>query len=90
MAGHGRPRGSPKVGGRVKGTPNKLTGELKSMILSAAERAGGEGGAVAYLAAQATENPTAFLALLGKLVPLTAEGETGSLIVNLVRFADPT
>jgi hypothetical protein len=63
---------------------------LKSMILSAAERAGGEGGAVAYLSAQATENPTAFLALLGKLVPLTAEGETGSLIVNLVRFADPT
>lgn len=27
-----RPKGTPKTGGRVKGTPNKVTGTLKSWI----------------------------------------------------------
>ena len=41
------------------------------MILEALESAGG----VAYLKQQATENPTAFLALLSKLVPRTGKLE---------------
>jgi hypothetical protein len=39
----------------------------------AAEEAGGrgpEGGLVGYLKKQALENPTAFLSLLGKVIPL--------------------
>lgn len=62
-----------KTGGRKKGTPNKLTGELKEMILQAAEAAHSD-GTVGYLTHQAGENPVAFMALLGKVLPMTVEG----------------
>lgn len=65
----GRPKGLPKTGGRKKGTPNKRTALLKDSILEAAEQAGDEGGIVGYLEQQARENPAAFLALLGKVLP---------------------
>ena len=38
--------------------------------LEAAEKAGGEGGTVAYLLEQARVNPGQFLALLGKVLPM--------------------
>jgi hypothetical protein len=59
--------------GRVAGVPNKISGALRDMILQATERAGGEDGAVGYLAEQAKKNPQAFLALLGKTLPLSSE-----------------
>ena len=52
-------------GGSRKGRPNKLTADLKAMILGALDKAGGE----AYLLRQAHENPTAFMRLLGKILP---------------------
>lgn len=64
-----RPKGSPKVGGRVKGTPNKMTAAVKDMILQALNEAHKDGG-VAYLKDQAAKNPTAFLTLVGKVLPL--------------------
>lgn len=60
-----------KTGGRVKGTPNKLTGALKDMILSALDTAGG----VNYLVAQAHDNPSAFMTLVGKVLPLQVGGD---------------
>lgn len=51
--------------GRPKGTPNKITKALKDMILGALDDVGGQ----AYLARQAEENPTAFLTLIGKVLP---------------------
>ncbi len=62
-----RQRGTRKTGGRRKGAPNKLSGALKDMILTALDRAGG----VAYLVRQSEENPVAFMALLGKVLPQT-------------------
>jgi hypothetical protein len=59
-----------KTGGRAKGTPNKVTGALREMVLAALEAAGG----VEYLARQAEQNPAAFLTLLGKVLPLTVQG----------------
>jgi len=56
--------------GRPKGTPNKATKQLKEMILEALDRKGG----VAYLVVQADENPTAFLTLIGKVLPMTIAG----------------
>lgn len=53
-----------KSGGRTKGVQNVITRELKEMIFAALEDVGGQN----YLAAQAKENPTAFLSLIGKLV----------------------
>ena len=79
----------PKVGksagnrgmGRKKGVPNKTTALLKDAILLAAENAGGDeigdkpGGLVGYLTTQATANPTAFMALRGKVMPTQLTGD---------------
>lgn len=57
----------PNAGkGRKAGVPNKLTTALKDMILQALSDAGG----VEYLKAQAVDNPNAFLALIGRVLPL--------------------
>lgn len=62
-----------KTGGRRKGTPNKATAAVKDMILSALDQAGG----VDYLVQQSEENPTAFMTLVGKVLPLQVTGEGG-------------
>lgn len=54
-----------KTGGRQKGTPNKVTTDVKEMVLAALNRAGGE----QYLARQAEENPASFMALVGRIIP---------------------
>lgn len=63
--------GRPPGAGRKKGTPNKLTGQVKEMILAALDQAGGVG----YLVMQSGENPTAFMALVGKVLPLQVTGD---------------
>lgn len=63
-------------GGRAKGTPNKMTRELKEMILQALDQAGG----VKYLVRQAGESPAAFMTLLGKVLPLQVTGKDGGPI----------
>lgn len=62
------PRGSApgeRRGGRQKGTPNRITADIKAAILGAFAKVGGED----YLALQAHENPQAFMTLLGKVLP---------------------
>jgi hypothetical protein len=59
-----------KTGGRAKGTPNKENKELKDMILGALDKAGGIG----YLHEQANANPTAFMSLIGRVLPMTVTG----------------
>ncbi len=75
--GPGRKR--PKTGGRVRGTPNRVTKDLKEMILGALSAAGGQ----KYLQAQATASPSAFLALIGKVLPMQINGDS-KLIVEVV------
>lgn len=65
-----KPKGLPKTGGRVKGTPNKDNAAIKDMITQALSKAGG----VDYLTRQADENPTAFMGLIGKVLPLQLSG----------------
>src|SRR5262245_43331181 len=74
----GRKKGHPKTGGRQKGTPNKLTVALKDAILQAANEAGGKEGLVGYLTTQAVSQPSSFLALLGRVLPLTVAGDKNS------------
>lgn len=50
---------------RVKGSLNSKSIELKTMIQGALNDAGGR----EYLVQQARENPTAFLTLVGKIIP---------------------
>jgi hypothetical protein len=62
--------------GRPKGVSNKNTKVLKDMILEALEGAGG----VKYLMAQASENPKAFMTLVGRVLPLQVTGANGGPI----------
>ena len=63
---------------KPKGVPNKLTTQLKDMILAALDKAGG----VNYLQAQATANPGAFLTLVGKVLPLQVTGQDGAPLIE--------
>ena len=80
------PKGThpPAAGkGRPKGARNKMTRALKDMILQALDDAGGQ----QYLVEQAHKNPTAFMTLLGKVLPLqVASSEDGPLRITLVRY----
>jgi hypothetical protein len=64
-------RPGERRGGRQKGTPNKVDGDIKHMVLAALAGVGGE----QYLMRQADENPTAFLTLVGKVLPLQITGD---------------
>ena len=57
--------------GRRKGSKNKRPRVVQEQVLQALNYAGG----VEYLKRQAEENPRAFLALLGKLIPRRIEGD---------------
>lgn len=77
----GRPPGTPKTGGRKAGTPNKVTADLKSMILGALDAAGG----AKYLQQQATANPASFLTLIGKVLPMQIAGDsTAPLVIKIL------
>lgn len=84
------PKGGAKPGerrgGRQKGTPNKVTGEVKDMILGALTQAGGQ----QYLYEQSQDNPTAFLTLVGKVLPMQ-HNVTGEMTVHEIRetIVDP-
>ena len=74
--------------GRPKGSPNKTTALLKDAILQAACNAGGAGGLVGYLERQASgKNPVAFMALLGKVLPMQVSGEGGGPVKMIVEWA---
>ena len=90
-----KPRGIPgsipancKGGGRPKGSPNKISRDLKEAYLLAANLAGGKEGLVGYLKAQAAlVNPSAFMTGLSKLLPLMLEGNPDApLIVERVYY----
>ena len=68
-----------KTGGRQKGSPNKLTKQLKDMILEALDESGG----VEYLKQTAIDHPTAFLTLVGKVLPLQVTGEDGGPVEHV-------
>jgi len=69
VAGEPKPKGA----GRAKGTPNKISGDIKQMVLDALEMMGG----AEYLMLQAAINPGPFLALVGKTMPLQVTGAGG-------------
>ncbi len=82
--------------GRPKGIPNKATALLKDAILMAGNAAGGTEGLVGYLTVQATESPTAFMSLLGRVLPLQVSGDPDNplnqvvtIVTGVRRASDP-
>lgn len=70
--------------GRPKGSKNKATTALKDMILQALDEANPEGG-VGYLKQQATQSPAAFLALVGKVLPIQVAGDKDNPVTHVMR-----
>ena len=77
-------------GGSRKDKPNKSTALIKDMIEGALQDAGGQ----AYLARQAEENPSAFMGLLGKIMPKdisVAGANGGDIIIRVIKtIVDPS
>jgi hypothetical protein len=88
------PAQTPRVGrglagpGRPKGSVNVATRLLKDCILMAGEQAGGKEGMTGYLRQQAIENPVAFMALLGRVLPTQIAADPDQIIVEIRRFTD--
>lgn len=76
--------------GRKKGVPNKATAAIKDMIIGALHGAHPEGG-MAYLIEQADKNPTAFMGLVGKVLPLQIAGDADNplKLVTVVELIAP-
>lgn len=67
-------------GGSRKGRPNKVTKELKDMIRGALDAGGGQ----KWLERQMTENPSAFMTLLGKILPKDINAELSGSVEHVV------
>ena len=72
-----------KTGGRKAGVPNKITKDLRDMVMGALDSVGGE----AYLAEQATESPAAFMALVGRCLPKDVNLKASITLSDLLRQA---
>ena len=57
--------------GRPKGIPNKSTAAIKEMLLASLDQAGGQ----QYFLRQAEENPNAYMALIGKIIPAEVKNQ---------------
>lgn len=71
-------KGQPRTpgSGRRPGSANSMSSaRLREAVFEALKNQ--EGGAVGYLSRQAIEEPRAFMALLGKLLPTQITGEDG-------------
>lgn len=78
-----KPSGAAAMGagpGRPKGSKNKTPTLIREMVVEALDRAGG----VEYLSRQAEEKPVAFLALLGKVLPVQVTGADGAAVQHSI------
>lgn len=77
-------KGQKSGPGRPKGATNKATAQLKDMILGALEQSGG----VEYLVERANDPRTAsaFLTLVGKVLPMTVQGDPSNPLQAIMRI----
>ena len=71
-----RKKGTPKTGGRRKGTPNKTTASMKAAFFEVFEKLGGVDALMKWAAA----NPTDFRKFYARLLPHEVSGPDGSEI----------
>jgi len=75
--------GKVKTGGRQKGVSNKITHDVREMLLSALDAVGGQH----YFIQQAHQNPKAFLALVSKIIPQESKTEVNIGLAERVKAA---
>jgi len=73
-------KGTPGPG-RKKGVPNKNTALIRDMVAQALDQVGG----VEYLARQAEDKPVAFLALVGKVMPVQVIGDPDNPVQHAIK-----
>lgn len=73
-----RAKGTAKTGGRVAGTPNKMTTSAKEAFQAAFEQIGGMHG----LAVWAARNPTEFYKLYARLIPVDLQSKIEEIVVK--------
>jgi hypothetical protein len=62
----------PRAGmGRPKGSVNKSTAAIKDMLLASLDEVGGQN----YFKQQALDNPNAYMALIGKIIPAEVKNQ---------------
>lgn len=72
-----------KTGGRTKGTPNRLTGDLRDSIHQAYTQLGG----TKYLVDVGKDNPPVFCKLLGMTLPKDVKLDVGETLEQLLLLA---
>ena len=75
-------KGTRPPGGSRKGIPNRITADVRAMILGALDEAGGQ----QYLVRMAGEQPVAFMTLLGKVLPTTLAGDPANPLAFVNRI----
>lgn len=86
MAGGKFEKGDGRVR-KPKGAVNRITAELKDMILGSLSDVGGQ----EYLARQAIENPGPYMTLVGKIIPSEIKAQhTGKigLKIEIIKFSE--
>ena len=73
-----RPKGQPKLGGRKKGTPNKVSKEAKTAIAEAAEMLGGVNRLVTWAQEDAANERAFWATIYPKLVSITLGGDVNN------------
>lgn len=69
---------------RPKGSLNTKSIALKTMILNALDKVGG----IDYLVKQSKDNPTAFMTLIGKLIPIDVDITKTQINVTVGLYPD--
>jgi hypothetical protein len=77
--------GKPKTGGRLPGTPNRLTGAFREAVLRVYN---GLGGHAAFLA-WARENQTEYYKIAARLIPTEIHQEEDRTVRVIIAPADP-
>lgn len=89
VAKNGNVAGKGRVGGRAKGTPNKLSKTVKEAIEFAAEGLGGAARIVAWAKEDAANERIFWGNIYPKLLPLQIAGDPAAPIsIQIIRFAD--
>lgn len=81
MALVGRPKGTPKTGGRQKGTPNRTTVAAKEAIEQAAQGLGGVQRMIEWAKEDPLNERTFWGTIYPKLLPLQVTGNNGAPLV---------
>lgn len=78
-----------KTGGRVKGTPNKVTALAKDTIAQAAHEMGGVDGLVNWIKKDEQNERAFWSTMYTKLIPVQHEGNNGGPIQLIATWQPP-